>query len=56
MKKYPDFLNDLIRAGKLDNSLSYKPDDNFFIGSKKIDKDFFGIRVPCSFEIEILKL
>ena len=50
MKKYPEFLNDLIRAGKLDNSLSYKPDDNFFIGDKKIGEDFCVIGGPCSVE------
>ena len=49
-KDYPEFIKDLIKAGKLDNALSYQPDDNFFIGEKKVGKDFFVIGGPCSVE------
>ena len=48
----PDFINDLVAAGKLENSLNHKPVDDFLIGNKKVGNDFLVIGGPCSVESE----
>ena len=51
-KNIPDFILDLVNAGKLDKALNYQPDEDFLIGTKKAGKDFFLIGGPCSVESE----
>ena len=51
-KVTPIFIKELIEAGKLNNSLIYKPGADFFIGKKKVGKDLVIIGGPCSVEGE----
>ena len=46
----PIFIKELIEAGKLNNSLKYKPPDDFYIGNKKVGRDTIIIGGPCSVE------
>lgn len=51
-KDQPIFIKDLISAGKLNNSLNYKPCESFQIGNKKVGEDIIIIGGPCSVESE----
>ena len=48
----PAFIQELIEAGKLNNSLNYKPQEDFLIGEKRVGKDTIIIGGPCSVESE----
>ena len=49
-KNIPDFIKGLNREGKLNKSLNYQLNNNFFIGDKLVGKDLFIIGGPCSVE------
>ena len=52
IKDKPIFIKELIEAGKLQNSLNYRPKEDFTIGKKKVGKDLIIIGGPCSVEGE----
>ena len=52
IKDKPIFIKELIEAGKLQNSLNYRPEEDFTIGKKKVGEDLIIIGGPCSVEGE----